>query len=76
MISAADKAIWLNDIWLNDMSRHMLDPTIPWQPKTATEEAIVALVEKGKIVDSGQRRRGRSGKLQIVWIAKELVRRA
>ena len=75
MISEADKAIWLNDIWLNDMSRHMLDPTIPWQPKTATE-AIVALVEKGKIVDSGQRRRGRSGKLQIVWIAKELVRRA
>jgi hypothetical protein len=65
-LSEADKAIWDE---LDDMSKAMLDSTIVWQPKTRAQRAIAGLIRKGKLIDSGQRRRGvLCGKLQIVWI--------
>jgi hypothetical protein len=36
-ISESDKAIWDE---LDDMSKHFLDPTIPWKPKTRREAAF------------------------------------
>jgi len=36
-ISEPDKAIWDE---LDDMSKHFLDPTIPWKPKTRREAAF------------------------------------
>jgi hypothetical protein len=37
------------------------------------EEAIASLVAEGLLVDSGECRRSRSGKLQIVWIARNVL---
>jgi hypothetical protein len=47
-----------------------------YYPGSWQQEAIADLVKAGELVDSGQRRRGRSGKWQIVWITKEHVGRA
>jgi hypothetical protein len=65
-ISPQDRAIWDE---LDDMSKHMLDPTIPWQPATPAEQGFADLIEAGELVDSGGRRPRRDGKLSIVWIA-------
>jgi hypothetical protein len=72
MISEADKAIWDE---LDDMSRHMLDPTIPWEPKTRAEAGMAELIRRGELVDSLQRRRSqRTGKLLIVWVTDVVAR--
>jgi hypothetical protein len=58
-VSPSDLAIWDE---LDDMSRHMLDPTIPWTPATPAEQGFADLIAAGEIVDSGERRPRRDGK--------------